>query len=345
MCTIEAPSKKRKPVRLVDIAEKTGYSLSTVSKVLNGRNDISQSTKDTIESALKRTGYSRRASTPKRGKNIEIVFQNFDSIWALEVMRGLLKKAKSHSISVLITESGDRRHPDSSWIKGILSRHPLGVVLIFSNLSVTERQMLQSNNIPYVVFDPSGDPSRDGLSVQADNWTGGVLATRHLLALGHTRIGIIAGPDEMMCSRARLDGYVAALAEHGLQKDPELITEGDFTKDGGYAQAVALLENFSKRPTAIFAGSDIQAMGVYEAARQMRIRIPEDLSVVGFDDVQTAAYMGPALTTIRQPLQDMAGTAMQMIIDMADGKSFQHQVIMPTTLIVRDSTRRLGSSI
>ena len=167
-----------------------------------------------------------------------------------------------------------------------------------------------------------------------------MLATRHLLALGHTRIGIITGPEEMMCSRARLDGYTSALAEQGIELDPELVTEGDFTTEGGYAQAMALLEN-PNRPTAIFAGSDLQAMGVYEAARQNRLRIPEDLSVVGFDDVQTSAFLGPALTTVRQPLHDMAAVSTRMLIDTAEGRPTQHHVILPTTLVVRNSTHAL----
>ena len=203
--------------------------------------------------------------------------------------------------------------------------------------------MFQSHGIPFVVFDPSGNPALDDLSVQADNWMGGVIATRHLLELGHKRIGIITGPDEMLCSRARLDGYSAALAERNIPTSPELITEGDFTTPGGYEGAMALLEDEQSRPTAIFAGNDLQAMGVYEAARQLKIRIPEDLSVIGFDDIQTAAYMGPALTTVRQPLQDMAATAARMVIDTNEGRKIQKLVVLSTSLVVRDSTRRLKS--
>ena len=190
-----------------------------------------------------------------------------------------------------------------------------------------------------MVFDPSGDPSDGCISVQADNWTGGVIATRHLLSLGHTRIGIIMGPDSMMCSRARFDGYSSALAEKGIAIDPELVTEGDFTTPSGYAQAMSLLDN-THRPTAIFTGNDLQAMGVYEAARQLGLRIPEDISVVGFDDVQTAAFMGPALTTVRQPLKEMAGTATRMLIQATQGES-PSSVILPTSLVVRNSTRAL----
>lgn len=342
---MSTPHEYTKPfpakIRLADIAQHTGYSLATVSKALNGKPDVSPTAKATIETVLQDSGYSRRTRRPSTENTIEVVFQTFENIWSLEVLRGVLHESKSHDISVMVTESGDRQHPDSSWTDGIVRRHPLGVILIFSNLTDAERKTLQSRSIPYVVFDPSGDPAPNDLSVQADNWTGGVIATRHLLALGHTHIGIITGPDEMMCSRARLDGYAAALAEKSIPRDPMLITEGDFTTAGGYAQAMALLENSQIRPTAIFAGSDLQAMGVYEAARQLSIRIPEDLSVIGFDDVQTAAYMGPTLTTVRQPLQEMASAATRMIVDTINGSSIHKRIIMPTTLVVRNSTRAL----
>ena len=219
------------------------------------------------------------------------------------------------------------------------------MVLVFSNLTESEKSRLQAFNIDYVTLDPAGDPSPDNLSVQADNWTGGLIATRHLLSLGHTRIGIITGPNSMLCSKARLDGYKAALDEHDIPFDPDLVREGDFSTAGGYLQGLSLLKNSAKRPTAIFAGSDLQSMGVYEAARTLDLKIPEQLSVIGFDDVQTAAYMGPALTTVRQPLQDMAAAAVRMIIDKSHGgRPIQNRSIYPTTLIVRDSTRPLEIS-
>lgn len=245
---------KKATVRLSDIAKETGYSLSTVSKALNGRADVSEETRQTINAVLKRYGYSRKATGAKSQRIIEIVFQDFDNVWALEVLRGAIREAKQHNLSIITTEGGNRQHPDSSWIDSMLRRQANGAILVFLNLTRIERNKLHSRGIPFVLFDPFGNPDLDTLSVHADNWTGGVIATRHLLALGHTRIGIITGPEEMMCSKARLDGYTSALAEHGIEADPELIAEGDFTTAGGYAQSISLLER-PNRPTAIFAGS------------------------------------------------------------------------------------------
>ena len=213
---------KKATVRLSDIAKETGYSLSTVSKALNGRADVSEETRQTINAVLKRYGYSRKSTSAKSQRIIEIVFQDFDNVWALEVLRGAIREAKQHDLSIITTEGGNRQHPDSSWIDNMLRRQANGAILVFSNLTRIEQNKLHSRGVPFVLFDPFGNPDLDTLSVHADNWTGGVIATRHLLALGHTRIGIITGPKEMMCSKARLDGYISALAEHGSKPIPNL---------------------------------------------------------------------------------------------------------------------------
>lgn len=314
-------------------------SAATVSKALNGRSDISEEARRTIENAVAKNGYVGRNTQRRHRLNIEVVFQSFENMWALEVLKGVLSEAKPLNIGVTVTEIGNRSDADASWVSGILNRQPIGVILIFSNLAASERSMLSARHIPFVIFDPAGDPYPSDFSVQADNWTGGILATRHLISLGHKRIGVITGPDTMLCSRARLDGYMAALAEHGITSDNNLIARGDFTTVSGYNQSIKMLDDADNRPTAIFAGSDLQAMGTYEAARQLGIRIPEDLSVVGFDDIQTSAFMGPSLTTIHQPLAEMTQRAARIILGKAHSKMEQRHIIMPTSLIIRDSTR------
>ncbi|PJM75173.1 LacI family DNA-binding transcriptional regulator [Bifidobacterium simiarum] len=337
----ESPRKRNNAAgtaKLADIARQTGVSVATVSKVLNGRTDVASKTRKTVQEALRQAGYTKRIATVRNRRMVEVVFQYFDSLWGFEIMQGVLAEAREHGLSVITTESGDRRHPDSAWLDEMLHRQPLGVILMFANVTDAEKRKLERYRIPYVTIDPSGDPSPDTLSVLADNWTGGVLATRHLLSLGHTRIGVITGPDEMMCSKARFDGFASALSERGLTPDPDLVREGNFQTSDGYRHGLSLLKDPRKRPTAIFAFSDLEAMGVYEAARQLRLRIPEDLSVIGFDDVSTSAFLGPALTTVRQPLQDMARAATSMIIDRSNNKAVSNPLILPTTLMVRDST-------
>jgi DNA-binding LacI/PurR family transcriptional regulator len=146
------------------------------------------------------------------------------------------------------------------------------------------------------------------------------MATTHLLKLGHTRIGMIGGPVETLCSRQRVAGYTDALRSAGLAVDPALVRAGDFGVDGGHREALALLKG-PGRPTAIFAGSDMQALGVYQAARELGLDIPRDLSVVGYDDVPIAQFVTPALTTVHQPLHLMAETATRLVLGLARGET------------------------
>lgn len=323
--------------RLTDIAKQAGVSIATVSKVINGRPDVSDSTREHVESLLETVGYSKPLKAQKTNNNIEIVFQKFDSIWGMELLQGACGAAREHNCSVTIAESGNRRSPSTAWVNGVLERRPLGVILVFSDLSSKERKLLSSRQIPYVTLDPYGNPSISTASVRADNWTGGLTATRFLIKQGHRRIGIINGPREMMCSKARYDGYCAALEESGITVDSSLVRYGDFTVDSGRREALSLLSNGS-RPSAVFAGSDLQAMGLYETARRLHLRIPDDISVIGFDDIQASAFLGPALTTIRQPMAEMASQAASMLFMMHAGKKVSHEVVFPTRLVVRSST-------
>ena len=209
---------------------------------------------------------------------------------------------------------------------------------MFSDLSETLRTQLSARRIPFVVVDPTGEPLHDTPSVGATNWNGGLTATRHLLALGHRRIGVIGGPDWILCSRARLDGYRAAMDEANVPIDPGLVSHGRFHVEEGIEKGRALLA-LPDRPTAIFAGNDLQALGVYQAAREARLHIPEDLSVVGFDDLPVAQWVGPPLTTIRQPLIDMATVAAEMVLSIARGEEpAQTRIELATELIIREST-------
>ncbi len=226
-----------------------------------------------------------------------------------------------------------RRTPGRGWIEGVLARRPTGVIAVFSDLSDVMREQLRSRGIPFVVVDPTGEPLHDTPSVGATNWNGGLTATRHLLGLGHRRIGVIGGPEWILCSRARLDGYRAAMDEAGVPVDPALVSHGKFHVGEGIDKGRALLR-LPDRPTAIFAGNDLQALGVYQAAREARLHIPEDLSVVGFDDLPVARWVGPPLTTIRQPLVEMAVAAAELVLRMADGETpAQPRVELATDLV------------
>jgi LacI family xylobiose transport system transcriptional regulator len=324
-------------VTLAEVANEAGVSLSTISKVLNGRSDVSPATRTKVERLFEERGYTRRGTTRQRSTLIEVVFHELESAWALEIIRGAEQTARQHGMSVVLTESGNRHSPDAGWIDGVLQRRPAGVVLVFSDLTQSHKDQLRSRGIPFVIIDPAGDPSPDVPSVGSANWSGGLAATRHLLELGHKRIAAITGPEDMMCSRARLDGFRSAMHSASLDIDPALVAFGDFHVDGGRQAALRMLTG-EHRPTAIFAGSDLQALGVFDAARTLGLSIPGDLSVVGYDNLPFAEWSSPRLTTIHQPLRDMAEAAVRLVLEGPERTGPPPRMDLATSLVVREST-------
>jgi DNA-binding LacI/PurR family transcriptional regulator len=327
-------------VTIARIAAEAGVSVPTVSKVVNGRPEVAPETRQRVERLLHKHGYRRR--TPQRdgpvGSLIDLVFAELESPWAMELIRGTEMAAREAEAGVVLSVLHTHAGPGRTWLDRIAARRTDGVVLVCSRLTPRQHGQLTARGIPFVVVDPEGEPPPDVASVGATNWNGGLSATRHLIELGHRRIGMISGPPNVLCSRARIDGYRAALETAGLAVDPELIRYGDFLVDSGHVHARDLLA-LPDRPTAVFAGSDLQAFGVYEAAREAGMRVPDDLSVVGFDDLPLARSAWPPLTTVRQPLQEMAATATRLVLAVAHGEEPENRrVELATDLIVRDST-------
>jgi DNA-binding LacI/PurR family transcriptional regulator len=330
--------KSARPVTIALIAQQVGVSVPTVSKVINGRSDVSLETRQRVEAVIREHGYERSNRSVRSAPLIEVIFHELESDWALEIIKGVEQVARENDLAVVLSEMQGRRTPGRRWIDGVLARNPLGVIAVLSDLNEGQRALLSSRNIPLVVVDPTGEPLHDTPSIGATNWSGGLAATRHLLGLGHRRIGVIAGPENVMCSRARLDGYRAAMDEADVPIDATLIRFGNFHVQEGIAEGRALL-GMRDRPTAIFAGNDLQALGVYQAAREARLHIPEDLSVVGFDDLPVATWVGPPLTTVRQPLAQMAMAGARLVLRLARGEQpSQTRVELATELVIRDST-------
>jgi LacI family transcriptional regulator len=322
-----------KRVTIAHIADAAGVSPPTVSKVVNGRSDVAPTTRDRVERLLREHGYAASPAANLSSSLLDVVFNALDSPWVIEIIQGVEQVASENGLGVVVSAQRPSDALGRSWLDAIASRRSAGLILVVSELTPEQIARLNARSIPYVVVDPSGEPAPGVRSVGATNWNGGLTATRHLLELGHGRIGMIGGPPTMLCSRARVHGYRAALETAGLEVDPELIHWGTFQVEAGYEAGTALLE-LDDPPTAIFAGADLQAFGVYEAARARGIDIPTQLSVVGFDDLPMARWVGPPLTTIRQPLNEMAATATRLVL----GQSEDRRVELATTLVVRQST-------
>ncbi|MBD9132754.1 MAG: LacI family DNA-binding transcriptional regulator [Bifidobacterium bifidum] len=327
----------KKP-RVSEIAKLAGVSTATVSKVINGREGVSSSTRARIEKIMEESGYSKSLVTTKTSQTIELVLTEVMANGINAMIAETSEYVESMPIGITITQTGRGKRSEESF-REILNRNPLGVILLLSNATEREKTLLRSRNIPFVIIEPIGEVSQDTLGVGIDNWTGGLIATEHLIKLGHQRIGIITGPQNAESAQARYGGYATALRRAGIQLDPELVVYGDYMPERGYECACQLLDlPAAKRPTAIFACNDVTALNVYRAARQRGLSLPADLSVVGFDNVYPAQYLYPALTTISQPFDMIARKAVDMILDARAGSVADHYLILPTRLVVREST-------
>lgn len=328
---------RRHRTTLKDIAYKAGVSEATVSKVVNGKTDVSEQTRARVESIMAELSYFKYPATGPSPKLVEIAFNHLDSEWDMDILQGAIKAAQEEKVRLILSQFSTLEEFADEWMEEVAARRTLGAIAVFLKPSEDLAKRLTSRNVPCVFIDPWGDPASSIMSVQVDNWSGGLLATRHLLELGHRRIATITGPDSAICANARLGGYQTALMEAGVTPDPQLVRHGDFRKECGELYATELLQ-LPKRPTAIFAQSDSIATGVYTAAHNLGLEIPRDLSVVGFDDSRTAVFLYPELTTVRQPTKQMAETAIQMILDTRSGNPPKDRIVLSTSLIIRKST-------
>ncbi|GAA4174370.1 LacI family DNA-binding transcriptional regulator [Gryllotalpicola koreensis] len=325
---------------LSEVAALASVSIATVSKVLNGRSGVSDETRSRVESLLDERNYNRRNTSQSAAPLVDVLCFEIDSPFGGAAISGIERVAREQGIGMVVTGTEVTHQPGAAWVEGVLRRQPIGIILVAAALSEKVKARLRSRNIPVVMIDPYGAPATDAPSIGSADWNGGYLATRHLIELGHTRIAIVTGPDDMLASTARLSGYRAALDSAGIRPRRDWIRPGKFHHDDGLSQGIELLRaDPDERPTAIFASSDLQALGVYDAARSLGLDVPGDVSVVGYDDLAIAKWAGPAMTTIRVPLAEMAEQAMRLVTRLRSEPELAfRRVDMATTLVVRGST-------
>jgi LacI family xylobiose transport system transcriptional regulator len=338
--TPEGPRRGRRRGELTvsTVARIAGVSAATVSKVLNGRAGVAPDTRRRVEALLRQQGY-QRPEMVQRSPGIEVVFFGMQSDLAVDVLHGVEQVAGQHRLAVSFVDVMRQISAGHGWAENLLGRRPTGVITVHLGFTPAQQFLLRAGAIPLVALDPSDQPTPGVPSVVATNWSGGIDAARHLVDLGHRRIAVITGPTERLAAKARLEGVRTALEAAGRALDSRLIRSGlSFSFEDGLAHGLELLR-LADRPTAVVCGNDLQAFGVYEAARQVGLRIPGELSVVGFDDIAYARWCGPPLTTVRQPFAEMGAKAAGLVLALAAGRPLaQTRAEVETTLIVRDST-------
>ncbi|MFC9630584.1 LacI family DNA-binding transcriptional regulator [Streptomyces mirabilis] len=328
---------------LAVVARAAGVSVPTASKVVNGREDVAPETRRRVTEALDRLGYVRRPrfEVAKPPGLVDLVVHSLESSWSGAVLHGVEGAAHDAGLEVVVsaglTRTGGER-PRRDWLDKLTMRGSAGVLFNLAELTPSQYAWLEQHRIPFVMIDPVLEPPPGVVSVGAANWQGGVLATEHLLSLGHERIGVIGGFRRRMWGGARVAGYRSALASAGIGHRPEYVRYGGFSETGAHRRMRELLD-LPEPPTAVFVCSDRMALGAYQVLSERELRAPDDFSVVGFDDLPESRWATPALTTVRQPLSEMAATALRLLVRMMAGEQPEGtRTELSTRLVERAST-------
>lgn len=320
-----------------DVAKAAGVSVSTVSKAVNGRYGIADATVRRVLDAVKELGYeSSLVASSMRARRtgvIGVLLADFEPFSA-EILKGV--GAAMHDTGFdLLAYAGSHHGASDGWERRSLSR--LSGTLIDAAIMVTPTVVNAGTEIPVVAVDPHTGRA-DLPTVESDSFGGALAATRHLIELGHRRIGFLAGRPDLRSAGLRDAGYRRALADAGIPLDPSLIGIGRYELEATRESARVMLSGDS-RPTAVFAANDLSAIAVIDVAHQLGLRVPADLSVVGFDDVPEATRRALPLTTIQQPMRRLGAVAADMVFTLLSGGEIDEMnVILPTRLVVRATT-------
>ena len=326
---------------IIDVAQRAGVSYATVSRVINNEAYVKEATRQRVLQALIDLDYvaNRQARSLRGGRThmIGLLVRDLGTGYIGEIIRGIDLELGERQYDLLLYTTHGRGRRESDYVTTLTRGMVDGLLLVLPRTPEDYLAELRKSRFPHVLIDHQG-VDQTGPAVGATNWQGGYDATAYLAGLGHRRIGLITGDLSLGCAVARTEGYRAALRACGLpDDDPALVAEGDFTQSAGYQKAKELL-CLHDPPSAIFASNDVMALGVMEAARERGLRIPEDLSIIGFDDIPQANSLHPALTTVHQPLEAMGRVATQMLFGyLADPSRTEERIELPTQLVIRNS--------
>lgn len=331
------------PITLKELAARAGVHPSTISRVVNSDAQlrIAAATRARIEALLRETQY--RPNGVARGLKLRqtfvlaVVIPDVTNPLFAALYRGVEDAAGLRGYSVILCNTDGSSERERAHLQTLQARRVDGVILASSYLKDPSVQWLRQQRIPHVMlnrFSDEADPF-----VGSDDFAGGKLATAHLISLGHRRVGHLAGPRNISTAVHRQRGYQAALAEAGLPPDQSLIAESGFVEEGGLGAMEKLL-SLPEPPTAVFAVTDTVAVGAYAAAARRGLRIPEQLAVVGYNDIPLASRLSPAMTTVRLPLHEFGTVSAGMLIDQIEsGTLTPRRVVFSPQLEIRDSTR------
>lgn len=327
-----------------DVAALAGISYTTVSHVVNKTRPVSQEVRLKVEAAIKSLDYVpsavARSLKAKTTATIGLLVPNSLNPYFAELARGIEDYCERNGYCVILCNSDDNPDKQRSYLRVLLEKRIDGLIVASAGGDIGLAQGLAGVKTPMVIVD-RGLEGVDADLVRIDHEYGAYLATRHLLELGHRDIATIGGPSSTSVAQMRQAGFCRALKEAGITVRPERMLESDFTSTGGYNAAATLLE--SNPPSAIFAGNDMIGIGVLRAAAERNVRVPSELSVIGFDDIQMSRYVYPALTTVGQSILQLGEMAAEVLLRrIATPSLVTDQRIVTPSIVLRESTAPLS---
>lgn len=336
-------------VTIKDIARLANVSVTTVSRVINNKSEgVSAETRQKILQLVEELGYKpnaiARGLVTKKTKTIGLIVPDISNPFFPDIARGVEDGAHIYGYNVFLCNTDDDLEKEIEYINALNEKYVDGIIFTgtgsISSSNFRHIMELIKSGIPVVMMDRRID-SDEIYGVFVDNFEGGYLAARHLVELGHRKIACITGPLKVKNARERLEGYKKALSESGIEIDERLIYEGDYKMAGGMVGMEKLLKE-NEEITAVFTCNDLMAYGAYKTIRSLGRRIPDDISVVGFDDIQLSQIVEPSLTTVKQPSYDMGLAAARMLIKLVEGKKVKERVmVFKPQLVVRRSTKKV----
>lgn len=334
---------KKKPPTMKDVAERVGVSVQTISAVINNKPGITEETRARVLEAVQQLGYRpysiARSLRTGRTRTIALIVSDIANPSFATMASAAEDYAHTFGYSLLVFNTHDDSERENSYIRTASQSWIDGVLFVSAADQMTSLDAFQAANIPPVAIDRIPE-HYDGPSVTLDNVKAGSIAAEHLMNLGHTSIAHISGPMKLRLARERRNGFLQALADRGLS--PGMVNEGDWTCESGYT-AMRLILKSHPRPTAVFAANDRMAIGAMQAIYEAGLCVPGDLSIVGLDDIEVAAYQIPPLTTIRQPFAELGTRAVRLLLEIIEtGQTNPRQIVIDPLLIVRQSTAAPG---
>lgn len=328
-------------ITIKDVAQEANVSIATVSRILNGKDNVSSALTARVQTVVKKMQYQlndvARSLKIKESRSIGLIIPDIENPFFPALVRGVQDMAQHHNYAVILCNTDGRVEEEEKYIQFLFNKRVDGMIFTESLDDKKNTTLLASTGIPVVLLDRRIE-GMQASAVVTDNRLGAFMATEHLIQLGKKHIAFLNGSVKLSAGAERASGYQDALTKYNVKYNRQLVVNGAFTYDSGYEAAESLVRS-GQEFDAIFASNDMIAIGAIECLSKHHIRVPEDIGVVGFDDIRMAAWYKPALTTIRQPVYEMGKCAVNILVEQITGlrDDYYEKIFMPE-LIIRQSS-------